>query len=270
MFAGWLLVQNPSQDDLDGLPIDFHLTGGEVSDSTQFKVSLDMGPDITPRAAMTEIGYDSTANRTACRNVASFRSSRTETMPKTGRITFPGCFTKACPHRADPGQAQALQTRRTTLRDNRSQLQRNRRFCLRYNLGQIRPHGLECFSSDRFDRNWGEGQPLLALHCLSVRLGMQGLASSSCNRAGDSPDVGDERPCGCTFGGCLEVFGEPAAPAEPSQRAFYDLTPRQDLEALGRVGAPNDLHRPAAECRQGVFQRVTGVAAVSKDVPSRG
>src|SRR5882757_10122003 len=33
--------------DLDGLPIGFHLTGGEVSDSTQLQMSLAMGPDIT-------------------------------------------------------------------------------------------------------------------------------------------------------------------------------------------------------------------------------
>jgi hypothetical protein len=35
--------------DLDGDPLDFHLTGGEVSDTTQFETSLDLGPDITPR-----------------------------------------------------------------------------------------------------------------------------------------------------------------------------------------------------------------------------
>src|SRR5215510_13095724 len=39
--------------DLDGNPLDFHLTGGEVSDSTQFETSLDIGPDIRPRIAMT-------------------------------------------------------------------------------------------------------------------------------------------------------------------------------------------------------------------------
>ncbi len=44
-----------------------HLTGGEVSDSTQFETSLDIGPDIKPRAALTDKGYDSKANRAACR-----------------------------------------------------------------------------------------------------------------------------------------------------------------------------------------------------------
>ena len=51
--------------DLDGNPLDFHLTAGEVSDSTQFEISLDIGPDIRPRIAMTDKGYDSEANRVA-------------------------------------------------------------------------------------------------------------------------------------------------------------------------------------------------------------
>lgn len=51
--------------DLDGRPLDFHLTRGEASDSTQFETSLDIGPDIRPRIAVTDKGYDSDANRTA-------------------------------------------------------------------------------------------------------------------------------------------------------------------------------------------------------------
>jgi transposase len=53
--------------DLDGNPLDFHLTGGEVSDATQFETSLDIGPDITPRVGITDKGYDSRANRAAAR-----------------------------------------------------------------------------------------------------------------------------------------------------------------------------------------------------------
>ena len=53
--------------DLDGNPLDFHLTGGEASDSTQFETSLDIGPDIRPRIAMTDRGYDSQVNRAAAR-----------------------------------------------------------------------------------------------------------------------------------------------------------------------------------------------------------
>ncbi len=38
-----------------------------MSDCTQLETSLDIGPDITPRAALTDKGYDSAANRAACR-----------------------------------------------------------------------------------------------------------------------------------------------------------------------------------------------------------
>ena len=51
--------------DLDGNPLDFHLTGGEASDSTEFETSLDIGPDIRPRVAITDEGYDSQTNRAA-------------------------------------------------------------------------------------------------------------------------------------------------------------------------------------------------------------
>jgi hypothetical protein len=51
--------------DLEGNPLNFHLTGGEASDTTQFETSLDPDPDITPRVVMTGKGYDSRANRAA-------------------------------------------------------------------------------------------------------------------------------------------------------------------------------------------------------------
>jgi transposase len=51
--------------DLDGRPLDFHLTGGEASDTRQFKTSLDIGPDIRPRIAVNDKGYDTDANRAA-------------------------------------------------------------------------------------------------------------------------------------------------------------------------------------------------------------
>ena len=53
--------------DFRGLPLGFHLTGGEVSDSTQLQTSLDIGPDVRPRAALTDKGCDAQANRAACR-----------------------------------------------------------------------------------------------------------------------------------------------------------------------------------------------------------
>ena len=53
--------------DLDGHPLDFRLTGGEASDTTEFETSLDIGPDIRPRIVVTDKGYDSRANRVAAR-----------------------------------------------------------------------------------------------------------------------------------------------------------------------------------------------------------
>jgi transposase len=53
--------------DFKGNPLDFHLTGGEASDSRQFETLLDIGPDIRPRAVMTDKGYDAKANRQAAR-----------------------------------------------------------------------------------------------------------------------------------------------------------------------------------------------------------
>jgi transposase len=53
--------------DLGGLPLSFHLTGGEASDSRNFEILLDLGPDINPRAALGDKGYDSKSNREAAR-----------------------------------------------------------------------------------------------------------------------------------------------------------------------------------------------------------
>ena len=49
------------------MPLAFHLTGGEASDSRQFEILLDIGPDITPRAAVGDKGYDAKRNRAAAR-----------------------------------------------------------------------------------------------------------------------------------------------------------------------------------------------------------
>src|SRR6478609_11702888 len=53
--------------DFGGLPIAFHLTVGEASDSRNFETLLDIGPDINPRAALGDKGYDSKSNREAAR-----------------------------------------------------------------------------------------------------------------------------------------------------------------------------------------------------------
>jgi transposase len=53
--------------DFGGLPIAFHLTGGEASDSRNFETLLDIGPDLNPRPALGDQGYDSKSNRDAAR-----------------------------------------------------------------------------------------------------------------------------------------------------------------------------------------------------------
>ena len=53
--------------DFEGLPLAFHLTGGEKSDSRNFAILLDIGPDITPRAVLGDKGYDAKTNRAAAR-----------------------------------------------------------------------------------------------------------------------------------------------------------------------------------------------------------
>lgn len=44
------------------------MTGGEKADAPHFPILLDLGPDIAPRAAIGDKGYDSKANRKAARD----------------------------------------------------------------------------------------------------------------------------------------------------------------------------------------------------------
>jgi transposase len=53
--------------DFEGMPIASHTTAGQASDCKQLEISVDIGPDIKPRAILTDKGYDSEANRAACR-----------------------------------------------------------------------------------------------------------------------------------------------------------------------------------------------------------
>jgi hypothetical protein len=66
--------------DLGGLPLAFHLTGGEASDSRNFEILLDLGPDINPRAPLGDKGYDSKSNREDARQ-------RIDPTPKTSPPT---------------------------------------------------------------------------------------------------------------------------------------------------------------------------------------
>ncbi|MDI4667189.1 IS5 family transposase, partial [Xanthobacter autotrophicus] len=93
------------KSDFDGQPIAFHLTGGEAGDSPIFKLLLDLGPDITPRAALADKGYDAKANRAIARArgiapAIPFKSNakdRPTFFPKAlyrGRARIEQCFGK--------------------------------------------------------------------------------------------------------------------------------------------------------------------------------
>ena len=89
--------------DLDGRPLAFHLTEGQAGDSPQFEILLDLGPDITPRAAVGDKGYDAKANRSAARErsicpVIPFRSSAKD-RPAGAVLTIPQFHPARVAHR---------------------------------------------------------------------------------------------------------------------------------------------------------------------------
>ena len=128
--------------DLGGNPLDFHLTGGEVSDSTQFETQLDIGPDISPRIAITDKRCDSQDNRTAplARGIApviprhenssgdgaSFRNASTSPVRASNTRSAGSSASNAFPRAA---------RRPTSVAQPLS-------ICVRPDAGQIRRHGL--------------------------------------------------------------------------------------------------------------------------------
>lgn len=65
------------------------LTGGEASDSRQFPVLLDLGPDIRPRAALADKGYDAKTNRAAARQRGICPAIPVKANAKTRPAFFP-------------------------------------------------------------------------------------------------------------------------------------------------------------------------------------
>src|SRR4051794_2281140 len=81
--------------DFGGLPIAFDLTPGQASDSRHFSILLDLGPDITPRAAVGDKGYDSQANREAARSRGICPVIPTKTNAKNRPAFFPKALYRA-------------------------------------------------------------------------------------------------------------------------------------------------------------------------------
>jgi len=121
--------------DLDGKPLDFHLTGGEVSDTTQFETSLDIGPDIRPRIAMTDKGYDSEANRAAARARgitpiirAAKTPSREAAFFQSASINFGHASNRQSASSSGSSASHAL-------REDRHKLLSHNQFCMRADAG---------------------------------------------------------------------------------------------------------------------------------------
>ena len=62
----------------------------------------------------------------------------------------------------------------------------------------------------------------------------------SCEQA----DVGKQEPCGSTGDCCLEVLGEAAASAEPSEDPLDNLSVGQEFKSFFGIGVLYDLDRP--------------------------
>ncbi|ACM39380.1 transposase IS4 family protein (plasmid) [Allorhizobium ampelinum S4] len=129
--------------DFDGHPIAFDLTGGEKGDAPHFPILLGLGPDVDPRAAMGDKGYDSKANRQAARRrgavpVIPYRS----TAKIKADVLSQSALQRSRPHRASNRKTQALQARCATMREDQTKFLLHRRNRRRLHLDQIRPHCL--------------------------------------------------------------------------------------------------------------------------------
>ena len=72
-----------------------------------------------------------------------------------------------------------------------------------------------------------------------------------CEAPREDAHVGDEEPGLSGSDGFFPILCEPSTSSEPCERAFDDPSARQNLEALGVIGAFDDLHRPVADPVQG-------------------
>ncbi len=77
-FRGGFTTNIHGKADGCGDLIDFDLTGGQASDCTHFETLLDIGPDVTPRAAIADKGYSSKANRASRLQLMELRQQRIE------------------------------------------------------------------------------------------------------------------------------------------------------------------------------------------------
>ena len=140
--------------DFGGLPIAFHLTGGEASDSRNFETLLDIGPDLNPRAALGDKGYDFKSNRDAARQRGICPAIPYRSNTKDVPAFFPKTLYKAQSRDAlnKLSASSNASAYRTSMREDGAELRLVRRACSRLHLDQNRPHSLGGQRNLRLDR----------------------------------------------------------------------------------------------------------------------
>ncbi len=114
----WIFVRDPPEDRLQRSANRFHLTGGEGQrQCPNWSVLWRSAPDIRPRAALTDKGYDSKANRT--RLPPAWHRADHFTCPlkheEQAQILPEIAIQNSCPHRTGGRQIEALQTGRASM-----------------------------------------------------------------------------------------------------------------------------------------------------------
>ena len=113
------------------------------SDSPQFEILLDLGPDITPRAAVGDKGYDGQGQSRGGAGAWHLPGDPVQVIgPEPAGFLPEGALSGPRPHRAARRQAQALQAHCAPLRENEQELRILRRLRSWPHHRQIRPHGL--------------------------------------------------------------------------------------------------------------------------------
>jgi len=126
-----------------------HLTGGEASDTRNFEILLDLGPNIAPRAAITNKGYVPKPIATVPADVEYVQSFHTRKRTRRPAY-FPKLLYKARA-RIEQGVGKLKRIALLCAR-NRAQLRILRGSRTWLNLDQIRPRGL---ASDLVRRSSG-------------------------------------------------------------------------------------------------------------------
>lgn len=151
--GGFTTKIHAKADNAGGI-IAFDLTGGQVADTTRYETLLNIGPDITPRAALGDKGYYSKANRAAARSrsiapVIPHKVNEKNTPPSSPRRST---RLASVSNRAS-GVSSASNASPCDAK-NRPKLPFHRQLRCRPMLDQIRPHDLDKAGSPRLCARW--------------------------------------------------------------------------------------------------------------------